>query len=352
MHAQPYIVRVEQLHGCSRLHFQYHPEIVQAVRSLPQRRYLPAERVWEVPDDPATWRLLRAALAHLAEIRHEKAAPPTAVALPPAFLELLQRERYSRNTVKNYSHHLRRFLQHCGGAAQVDDASILEYVTQLSREGGRSPSYQNMAVNAIRFYYTAVLGRPMPRSPVRPRREKRLPTVLSEGEVVAILQRIRNIKHRCVVALIYSAGLRISEAVQLRIGEVDFGRGIISIRQSKGKKDRQVPLARRIAQLLEEYLATYHPHEYLFEGQTGGQYSARSIQALFARACAQAGIAKEATVHTLRHSYATHLLEKGTDLRIIQEILGHSSSKTTEIYTHVSTKVIGAVRSPFDDLDL
>lgn len=124
------------------------------------------------------------------------------------------------------------------------------------------------------------------------------------------------------------------------------------IRQGKGKKDRQAPLSRKIGELLTLYRAQYHPAVYLFEGQDGGKYSKRSIQAIFARACTAAGILKDASVHTLRHSYATHLLEKGTDLRIIQEILGHASSKITEIYTHVSTKTIGLVRSPFDDLEL
>lgn len=162
--------------------------------------------------------------------------------------------------------------------------------------------------------------------------KKCLPTVLSEQEVAAILGQIENIKHKCILSLIYSAGLRISEAIHLELRDIDRTRGLITIRQSK--------------------LEAHKPRKYLFEGQSGGLYSDRSIQNILKNACHKAGITKHTTVRTLRHSFATHLLEKGTDLRYIQEILGHSSSKTTEIYTHVSKKMIGTIRSPFDDLDI
>lgn len=182
--------------------------------------------------------------------------------------------------------------------------------------------------------------------------KKRLPTVLSEQEVAAILGQIENIKHKCILSLIYSAGLRISEAIHLELRDIDRTRGLITIRQSKGKKDCLVPLSPKINTLLNTYLEAHKPRKYLFEGQSGGLYSDRSIQNILKNACHKAGITKHTTVHTLRHSFATHLLEKGTDLRYIQEILGHSSSKTTEIYTHVSKKMIGTIRSPFDDLDI
>lgn len=150
--------------------------------------------------------------------------------------------------------------------------------------------------------------------------------------MAAILGQIENIKHKCILSLIYSAGLRISEAIHLKLHDIDRTRGLITIRQSK--------------------LEAHRPRKYLFEGQSGGLYSDRSIQNILKNACHKAGITKHTTVRTLRHSFATHLLEKGTDLRYIQEILGHSSSKTTEIYTHVSKKMIGTIRSPFDDLDI
>jgi len=205
----------------------------------------------------------------------------------------------------------------------------------------------------VKFYYEKVLERPVEKYFVpRPRKEKKLPEVLSEEEVTRILKQINNLKHKCIIYLIYSAGLRISEAINLKINELDYSRSTITIKQAKGKKDRIVPLSKKIKLVINEYLNSYKPKIYLFEGQTGGTYSAKSIQNIFHSACEKAEIKKKATVHTLRHSFATHLLEKGTDLRIIQEILGHSSSKTTEIYTHVSTKTIGLVRSPLDAPDI
>ena len=192
----------------------------------------------------------------------------------------------------------------------------------------------------------------MPDCSLRPKKEQPLPLVLSPGEVGAILSTVKNTKHRLALLLIYSAGLRVSEAVNLELKEIDYAQKIITIRQGKGKKDRQVPLSVKLETLISEYFREYSPGRYLLEGQKGGKYSVRSIQAVFYRACRSAGIRKPATVHSLRHSFATHLLEAGTDLRIIQELLGHRSSKTTEIYTHVSSRTIAGIRSPADDLDL
>ena len=209
-----------------------------------------------------------------------------------------------------------------------------------------------MAVNTIQLYIKLVHNQNMPVLSMRPKREKDQPAILRENEVQAIIQSIHNPKHRLAIALIYSAGLRISEAVNLKVADLDFDRGVITIRQAKGRKDRQVPLAKTIIRMAREYTQQYQPPMYLFTGQTGGKYTAKSIQMVFANACRQAGISKHATVHTLRHSYATHLLEKGTDIRIIQEILCHAGCKTTEIYTHVSKKTISAVASPLNSMEL
>lgn len=191
----------------------------------------------------------------------------------------------------------------------------------------------------------------MPPTPLRPKSEKRLPVVLSTSEVLKILLEVKNTKHFLALSLIYSGGLRISEAVSLKKSDFDFDRNLISIRQSKGRKDRLVPLSGKIKKLLNDYYLEYKPKTFVFEGQKGGAYTVKSIQNVFQRACVAAGITKPATVHTLRHSYATHLLEQGTDLRIIQEILGHSSSKTTEIYTHVSNRTLTSIQNPFDVLE-
>ena len=185
----------------------------------------------------------------------------------------------------------------------------------------------------------------------RPRPEHKLPNVLSRKEVKLILEAHRNIKHKTMLSLIYSCGLRRSELLHLKPGDIDSKRNLIVIRQSKGKKDRIVPLSLKILEMLRAYYQQYRPKKYLFEGQQAGTiYSEQSLQSVLKQALQKANIKKPITLHWLRHSYATHLLEGGTDLRYIQELLGHNSSKTTEIYTHVSTKSIQHIKSPFDDL--
>jgi integrase/recombinase XerD len=175
--------------------------------------------------------------------------------------------------------------------------------------------------------------------------------VLSKEEVKQILNAHKNIKHRAMLSLIYACGLRRSELLNLKIPDVDSKRGLLIIRQAKGKKDRVAPLSERIVGLLREYYRQEQPVDYLFEGQEKGKaYSAKSLESVLKQALRKAKITKPVTLHWLRHSYATHLLENGTDLRYIQELLGHKSSKTTEIYTHVSTKSLQKIKSPFDDL--
>ncbi|MFA4839248.1 MAG: tyrosine-type recombinase/integrase [Candidatus Neomarinimicrobiota bacterium] len=185
----------------------------------------------------------------------------------------------------------------------------------------------------------------------RPKKEKQLPVVLSQEEVVNIIDSVDNLKHKTLLMLIYSAGLRVGEAVRLKIEDVDSKRKLIYLKSAKGKKDRYTLLSDVALDNLRRYYLVYRPQEYLFEGAEGRKYlSERSIQHVFERAVKNAGIRKDISVHTLRHSFATHLLESGTDLRYIQELLGHTSSKTTEIYTHVSQKSLGRIRSPLDQI--
>ena len=185
----------------------------------------------------------------------------------------------------------------------------------------------------------------------RPKQAKLLPNVLSKEEVKLILNAHSNIKHRTMLSLIYSCGLRRGELLNLKPNDIDSKRGIVIIRQSKGKKDRIVPLSPKILEMLRDYYVISKPKTWLFEGQNVGEhYSEQSLQSVLKQALQKVGNTKPVTLHWLRHSYATHLLENGTDLRYIQELLGHNSSKTTEIYTHVSTKSIQQIKSPFDDL--
>lgn len=213
-----------------------------------------------------------------------------------------------------------------------------------------SHTYVNQAISALRFWFRDVEKRiDFPKEWARPKRENKLPAVLSATEVSLLLGSVSNIKHRAALTLIYSAGLRISEAVRLRVQDLDAERGTIHVRQAKGRKDRYTLLSQTAYKLLEEYIRTERPRVWLFPGGTEGRpITVRSIQHVFEKAKLLAGIQKPATVHTLRHSFATHLLEAGTDIRYIQELLGHASSKTTEIYTHVSIRDIRRIQSPLD----
>ena len=230
----------------------------------------------------------------------------------------------------------------------------MRFLRYLVDERQISTSYQNQSINAIKFYYEQVLGGKRKFYFLdRPRKEKRLPVVLSEPEVVRIFAQVDNLKHKCLLMLIYSAGLRIGEALHLKVADIDSARGQVNIRGAKGNKDRVSLLSASLLPLLREYYQQYRPKKYLFEGMSGGKIlGPQCAGGAQAGGVQQAKIQKKVTLHTLRHSFATHLLENGTDLRYIQTLLGHNSSRTTEIYTHVSTKALRDIRSPLDKLNL
>ena len=270
------------------------------------------------------------------------------------FKNYLKSQRYSPNTIKTYTDALGVFFQfHSNKAAeQLEIADIIDFNTGYILRKNLSASYQNQVINAIKLFYRNRFNRVMDLNNIqRPRREKRLPNVLSKQEIKAILEAPTNLKHRAMLSLIYACGLRRSELLNLSLSDVHSDRNLLFIRQSKGKKDRVVPISNKIIEMLREYYKAYKPKTWLFEGQyTGEQYSERSLQLVLKQALQKAGNKKPVSLHWLRHSYATHLLESGTDLRYIQELLGHASSRTTEIYTHVSTKNLQQIRYPFDDL--
>ncbi len=215
-----------------------------------------------------------------------------------------------------------------------------------------SSSYQNQIVNAIKLYFNIIKETAIVIEKIhRPKQGKVLPNVLSKEEVKAILCAHSNLKHKVKLSLIYSCGLRCGELLAFQPHHIDSKRNIVLLKKSKGKKYRIVPLSSKILEMLREYFIIHKPKTYLFEGQKEGlPYDARSLQQVLKQASSKARISKPVTLHWLLHSYATHLLKNGTDLRYIQELLGHNSSKTTEIYTYVSTKNIQQIKSPFDDL--
>jgi integrase/recombinase XerD len=270
------------------------------------------------------------------------------------FKNYLQSKRYSENTIRTYLDALRSFLVFHNQISIFDitNDDVILYNNEYILKNKLSSSYQNQIVNAIKLYFKTIREINLDIDKVhRPKREKLLPNVLSKQEVKAILEAHNNIKHKAMLSMIYSCGLRRSELLHLRLIDIDSNRNIVFIHQSKGKKDRIAPLSPKILELLRSYYKIYKPIHYLFEGQNkGSEYSEQSLQSVLKQALQKTNIKKPVTLHWLRHSYATHLLESGTDLRYIQELLGHNSSRTTEIYTHVSTKSLQQIKSPFDDL--
>lgn len=270
------------------------------------------------------------------------------------FENWMHSKRYSASTIGTYSDALKTFLRFFDNKpiSEIDNADVIRFNNEYILKNKFSPSYQNQVVNGIKLFFRNIENKLMETEKIhRPRTETVLPNVLSKEEVKLILNAHSNLKHKAMLSLIYSCGLRRSELLNLKLKDIDSKRGLIIVRQAKGKKDRIVPLSEKILVLLRNYFTAYKPKEWLFMGQGGiGQYDERSLQNVLKQALEKSKITKPVTLHWLRHSYATHLLENGTDLRYIQEILGHSRSRTTEIYTHVSNKSIQKITSPFDTL--
>jgi integrase/recombinase XerD len=270
------------------------------------------------------------------------------------FKQYLRSKRYSESTITTYSEALKSFFTFFNSKSinLITNEDIICYNNDYVLKNKLSASYQNQVVNAVKLYFKTIKDTMIEVEKIhRPKRAKVLPNVLSKEEVKKILDAHSNLKHKAMLSMIYSCGLRRSELLNLKFSDIDSKRNIVIIRQSKGKKDRITPLSAKILDLLRRYYKEYSPKTYLFEGQEKNtQYSARSLEEVLKKSVKLASINKPVTLHWLRHSYATHLLESGTDLRYIQELLGHNSSKTTEIYTHVSTKNIQQIKSPFDDL--
>lgn len=260
--------------------------------------------------------------------------------------------RYSQNTIDTYVNSLKVFLSyyHYKQAQDINNEDLVEFNTRYIIGNKLSVSYQNQIINAVKLFFRIILLKTMNVDLIyRPKNPKLLPNVLSKEEVKAILSVQSNIKHKAMLSLIYSCGLRCGELLKLKLTDVDSKRGLLIIRQSKGRKDRIAPLSQKIVEMLREYYLAYKPSIYLFEGQfKETMYDERSLQNVLKQALHKCGIMKPVSLHWLRHSYATHLLENGTDLRYIQELLGHSRSTTTEIYTHVSNRELGKIKSPFD----
>ncbi|MCC5910474.1 MAG: tyrosine-type recombinase/integrase [Clostridiaceae bacterium] len=259
---------------------------------------------------------------------------------------------YTHKTIKAYVGHIRRFLQYAEKPSQdLISNDVEEYIHLLLKEQKNTHSYANQSLSSIKFFFKYVVKKDVLCELSRPKKENKLPEVLGEEEIIAIFSKIINYKHKAILSLVYSSGLRVGEVVRLKVEDIDVERMMIHIRQGKGRQDRYTILSKVALNTLREYARIEKPKEWLFPGANQGKFlTERSVQKVFNRACTDAKIRKNVSVHTLRHSFATHLLESGTDLRYIQELLGHKSSKTTEICTHVSKKSLNKIQSPLDRL--
>ncbi|MDT0651505.1 site-specific tyrosine recombinase/integron integrase [Autumnicola edwardsiae] len=269
---------------------------------------------------------------------------------PEAYLAKLELKHYANNTVRTYVSCFEAFLNFFKEREllDLDENDVRAYLQKLVQEK-KSHSYFNQAINAIKFYYEVVMEMPNRFYAIeRPRREEKLPEVLAKEEVLSIINSTRNIKHRCIVSLLYSAGLRRNEVLCLKLDDIDGKRMVVKVRSGKGNRDRYSILSEKLLKDLRAYYLQWRPKRFLFEGPMGNQYSAESIAKIVKEAARSAGIKKRVTPHMLRHSFATHLLESGTDLRYIQVLLGHKSTKTTEIYTHVATNIFFTIKNPLD----
>ncbi len=335
--------------------FPYNKEDNALVRTLKGARWSSTLKCWHVQDNEHFRKLLGVAIAEktytanspddVAEGAFEKITE---------FTRWMRSRNYSENTIKTYTDALRVFLKYYSdkNVDEITNKDVINFNNDYIKANNYSTSLQNQTVNALKLFFSAIKESKIETDKIhRPRREKKLPNVLSKHEVKSILESCTNIKHKAMLSLIYACGLRRNELLQLKPEHVDSKRRLLIIKQAKGKKDRIVPLPLSIIELLRSYYVAYKPMSWLFEGQyPQSPYDERSLSNVLKGAIKKAHISKPVTLHWLRHSYATHLLESGTDLRYIQELLGHNSSKTTEIYTHVSTRNIQEIISPFDTL--
>lgn len=363
--------------------FEKDDKLIEIVRSLGSAKWSKTNRAWYLNNDEFDLKAAFNAFKGVAWVNYEglkkhktvtenigpikvtsyernrmpKPEPtPENAQLMSEYRRWLEHKRYSENTVRTYTEMLAVFTGyiHPNSLRTVSNDDVVDFVHNVLVGEGYSFTYQNQLVSSLKLFYSEMTDTFIDIEKLeRPRREHKLPNVLSKNEVHQILTALRNVKHKTMLSLLYACGLRRGELINLRISDIDHQRGMLTIRNAKGRKDRMVPVSERTLVMIDSYLKMYKPITWVFEGQNAGErYSEQALSSVLKHALEAAGIKKKATLHWLRHSYATHLLEAGTDLRYIQELLGHKSSRTTEIYTHVSQQSLGRIKSPIDDLEL
>ena len=363
------LTRVEhRSQDCIVVKFDYNDHFIGMVRKIKGSRWSKTLKAWYVPYSEEHLKTVYRIFKGLSKMHISDDLKFTPLKQPPiiinrsnlnteqrrllnGFSKYLDGKRYSKSTIETYTYLVADLIAYYkdGEAANLTNRAIKRFIEEVYISRNYSISTQRQFISALKLfvvYYpnckvdSLVL--------VRPKRSKKLPTVLSKEEVIDLIRFTKNLKHRAIIALLYSCGLRIGELIALELRHIDIDRRQLIIKNAKGRKDRNVILAEGFLPLLQNYIMTYRPQRYFVEGQKGGRYSAVSVRAFLKRSCRWAGITKAVTPHTLRHSYATHLLENGIDIRYIQELLGHSKPETTMIYTKVSKKDLLQIESPLD----
>jgi len=344
-----------------RLDFRYDPDIISGIKTIRGRIWSQTHRCWYVPDTHDNRQ--RFGISDFASLPSTSESgnnnyQDSCQSLVDRMIQKITLKGYSPFTLKNYVNHIKKYLVEISKTTDpqlMSKDKIELYLLQRHEKYATSESDRNCHINAIKFLYEEVLGHermlfylPRPEKPLQ------LPKVLGEHELERVFKSVSNLKHKAILLTAFSCGLRVGEVIRLKISDIDSERMQVFIERSKGKKDRYVNLSPILLDVLRQYIKRYKPKPkyYLFEGQEEGKpYSSRSAQAIFNRAVVSAGIHKNVTFHVLRHSFATHLLEKGVDVKYIKELLGHFDIKTTERYLHVAREKLVQIKSPLDYLD-
>ena len=350
------------------IRFDFDIELKNKIKSINGSQYSLSNKVWYLPIDifnlNSFFSYMQAyAYIDYSAIKEENTLRTTVdkvtkevkrkVDLPQAYVNFLDQKRYSTSTKSTYTNYfadfIRYFYQRKLESISVDE--INAYILELIREKSISISQQNQRINAIKFYYEKILGRGNTYfSILRPKKRKTLPDVITENELKEMLSSTPNLKHKIIIGILYSSGIRRAELINLRKQDIISDKNMIFVRGGKGKKDRKTILSNYIKKMIQDYYDEYKPNYWFIEGQNRKHYSETSVNNVVKQAGIKAKVSRKVTPHVLRHTFATHLLENGVDLRYIQELLGHSSSKTTEIYTHVSKKSLANISSPLDHI--
>ncbi|HKJ42022.1 MAG TPA: tyrosine-type recombinase/integrase [Sunxiuqinia sp.] len=365
------------------LRFDYNVELAKRIKQLEEARWSQTMKSWYIPEKLFDLHSLFEAFRRVAWVDYSglkktntEQPPRKLIPVKPrynlktiksqlspevraqiqSFKKWMEQKRYAENTITSYVHQLEIFFGYYASNSPeaISNGDITRFNTEFIMKHGLSSTFQNQTVSALKLFYEKNYNRQLNIEAIeRPLKAKPLPKVFSKPDLEKFFHAITNPKHKMAMKMIYACGLRRSELVNLQLWHIDSKRKLLYIIKSKGKKDRVIPLPDSLLGQIREYYHSHHPQKFLIEGQFPGRaLTASSLQKVFEKALERSRINKPYTIHCLRHSIATHLLENGTSLRLIQVLLGHKSSKTTEIYTHVSNQSLKNIKNPFDDLDI